>query len=117
MAERRLDHVRSGELVVLAEPDAHFTYYWWEDDAHAPPFAPTVDIHAKPGFDAAELFVDPETKAIPLSAAKVQGSHGLVDASERGWGVLLATDPPAELAGRRSVRAAEVAHLLVDGLG
>ena len=124
-----LDHPRSGDLVLLAEPDAHFTYYWWLDDSRAPPFARTVDIHAKPGFDAAELFVDPATKAIPLSAERVRGSHGLAPAVEsrsagtrparedgRGWGVLTDSDPPRALAGRKAVRATEVAHLLVPGV-
>ena len=113
MAERDLDHPRSGELVALAEPDAHFVYYWWLDDTKAPPFARTVDIHAKPGFDAAELFIDPTTKAIPLSADRVRGSHGLVLDDGRGWGVFLAAPAPEELAGRRSLRATEVAHLMI----
>jgi len=113
LAERGLDHPRSGELAALTEPDAHFVYYWWLDDAAAPPFARTVDIHAKPGFDAAELFVDPATKAIPLSADALRGSHGLVLDDGRGWGVFLASPAPEELAGRRSLRAAEVAHLMI----
>ena len=113
MAERDLDHPRTGELVALAEPDAHFVYYWWLDDAKAPPFARTVDIHAKPGFDAAELFIDPETKAVPLSADRVRGSHGLVLDDGRGWGVFLASPAPEELAGRPSLRATEVAHLMM----
>ena len=108
-----LDHVRSGELVALAEPDAHFTYYWWLDDAKAPPFARTVDIHAKPGFDPAELFVDPATKAIPLSAERVRGSHGLVPDGGAGWAVFCTSEPAKELSGRRSIRAVEVAHLLL----
>jgi len=111
-----LDHPRSGDLVLLAEPDAHFTYYWWLDDSKAPPFARTVDIHAKPGFDAAELFLDPATKAIPLSADRVRGSHGLVPENERGWGVLVDSEPPRALAGRKAVRATEVARLLVPGV-
>jgi len=117
MSEVGLDHVRSGELVALAEPDAHFTYYWWLDDSKAPPFARTVDIHAKPGFDAAELFVDPATKAIPLSAERVCGSHGLVPDGGAGWGVLCVSEPAKELAGRRSIRAVEVAHLVAPGVG
>jgi predicted AlkP superfamily pyrophosphatase or phosphodiesterase len=112
-----LDHVRSGELVALAEPDAHFTYYWWLDDAKAPPFARTVDIHAKPGFDAAELFVDQATKAIPLSAERVRGSHGLVPDDGAGWAVFCTSDPTKELIGRRSIRAVEVAHLMAPGVG
>jgi predicted AlkP superfamily pyrophosphatase or phosphodiesterase len=113
LAGRGLDHVRSGELVVLAAPDAHFTYYWWLDDAKAPPFARTVDIHAKPGFDPAELLIDVAKRCIPLSADGIRGSHGLADETGKGWGVFIATGMPKELAGRRSLRAAEVAHLLV----
>ena len=113
LAARGLDHVRSGELVALAAPDAHFTYYWWLDDAKAPPFARTVDIHAKPGFDPAELLIDLPRRAIPLSADGIRGSHGLVLEDGRGWGVLVGTGLPASLAGRRSLKAAEVAHLLI----
>ena len=111
--ERGLDHVRSGDLVVLAQRDAHFTYYWWLDEAKAPPFARTVDIHAKPGFDAAELFFDPRRKCIPTTAEAVRGSHGLVLEDGAGWAAFLASDPPKELAGRKAVQATEVAHLLV----
>ena len=113
LSERGLDHPRSGDLVLLAEPDAHFTYYWWLDDAKAPAFAPTVDIHAKPGFDAAELFVEPGTRRVPLSAERVRGSHGLVLEDGRGWGVLIASPVPKALAGRTAVHATEVARLLV----
>jgi len=111
-AARGLDHIRSGDLVALAEPDAHFTYYWWLDDAKAPPFARTVDIHAKPGFDAAELLIDPARKCIPVSAEGIRGSHGLAPEDGRGWGVFLMSEPPKDLAGRRSIRATEVAHEL-----
>ena len=48
-----------GELVALARADAWFTYYYWLDDARAPDFARTVDIHRKPGYDPVELFLDP----------------------------------------------------------
>ncbi len=109
-AEAGIDHVRSGELVLVAEPDAHFTYYWWTDEERAPAFAPTVDIHAKPGFDAAELFLDPATKAVPLSAEAVRGSHGRTDT---GQGVYVDTAPPRSLAGRRAVGAIEVAHRML----
>ena len=72
---------------------------WWEE--------------SREGFDAAELFIDPTTKAIPLSADRVRGSHGLVLDDGRGWGVFLAAPAPEELAGRRSLRATEVAHLMI----
>jgi predicted AlkP superfamily pyrophosphatase or phosphodiesterase len=110
---RGLDHVRSGDLVALAEPQAHFTYYWWLEDAKAPPFARTVDIHAKPGFDAAELLIDMQRKCIPTTAEGIRGSHGLVQADGQGWGVMVASELPKEFAGRRAVRATEVAHLLM----
>ena len=113
LAERGLDHVRSGEIVVLAAPDAHFTYYWWLDEAKAPPFARTVDIHAKPGFDPAELLIDMAKRCIPLSADGIRGSHGVAGENGKGWGVFIAAGVPKELAARRSLRAAEVARLLV----
>lgn len=95
-----LDHERSGELVAIAQPQRWFTYYYWQDDAQAPDFARTVDIHRKPGYDPAELFVDPALRlpqlkiaatlakkalgfrylmeVIPLDASLVRGSHGRV---------------------------------------
>lgn len=63
-----LDHPRSGELVAISRPDRWFSYYYWLDDARAPDFAPTVDIHRKPGYDPMELFIDP---AIPLPKVKI----------------------------------------------
>src|SRR5919106_5582526 len=60
--EYGLDHDRSGDLVLIAEPDSWFTYYYWEDDAKAPDYARTVDIHRKPGYDPAELFLDPQLR-------------------------------------------------------
>ena len=45
-------------LVAVAAPDAWFTYYYWLDDARAPDFARTVDIHHKPGYDPVELIFD-----------------------------------------------------------
>ena len=38
-------------------------YYYWLDDARAPDFARTVDIHRKPGYDPVELFLDPDAPA------------------------------------------------------
>ena len=54
-----LDHPRSGDLVAISRPDRWFSYYYWLDDARAPDYARTVDIHRKPGYDPVELFVDP----------------------------------------------------------
>lgn len=97
-AEYGLDHERSGELVAVAAPGAWFTYYFWLDDALAPDYARTVDIHRKPGYDPAELVIDPHLRrpklriarrlarkalglryymdVIGLDATVVKGSHG-----------------------------------------
>lgn len=64
-----LDHPRSGELIAVAKPDRWFSYYYWLDDAKAPDFARTVDIHRKPGYDPVELFVDPEMPLATLQTA------------------------------------------------
>jgi hypothetical protein len=102
-----LDHARAGELVAVADRDSWFTYYYWLDDARAPDFAPTVDIHRKPGYDPAELFLADESiwtklkialrlarkllgfryymDVISLDATKVRGSHGrLPDSPDEG---------------------------------
>jgi predicted AlkP superfamily pyrophosphatase or phosphodiesterase len=97
-AKYHLEHKRSGDLVAIADKDAWFTYYYWLDDANAPDFARTVDIHNKPGYDPVEMFADPEIKfllakvgikllkkklgfrvlmdIIPLRPELIKGSHG-----------------------------------------
>ena len=72
----QLNHPRSGEIVLVSEPQSWQAYYYWQDDTQAPPFARTVDIHRKPGYDPVELFFDPIAKSIPLDATLVKGSHG-----------------------------------------
>lgn len=96
-----LDHPRSGELVAVAKADRWFSYYWWQDDARAPDYARTVDIHRKPGYDPMEMFFDPELRnpklrvarrllqrklgqralldVIPIkNTAMIKGSHGIL---------------------------------------
>lgn len=90
-----LRHARSGELVALAKPDAWFAYYWWTADEKAPPFAHTVDIHRKPGYDPCELFLEAGSRRIPTIPSLVQGSHGLADVPARDQGILAATCPLA----------------------
>jgi len=63
-----LDHPNSGELVAVSAPDRWFSYYYWLDDARAPDFARTVDIHRKPGYDPVELFIDPAIRFPKLAA-------------------------------------------------
>jgi hypothetical protein len=111
-----LDHPRSGELVALARPDRWFSYYWWLDDARAPDYAPTVDIHRKPGYDPMELFVDPAIRwpklaigwrlakrklgfrtlldVIPIRDTRlVKGSHGLPTADPADGPLVISSEP------------------------
>ncbi len=117
-AEHGLDHARSGELVLLAEPDAWFTYYYWLDDKRAPDFATHVEIHRKPGYDPAELFFDPANPGaakaraakalvrkklgmryrmnvigLDAGAAAIRGSHGLHPPTPDDAPLLLCSDP------------------------
>lgn len=93
LARYGLDHPRSGDVVLISEPNSWQAYYWWEDDAQAPGFARTVDIHRKPGYDAVELFFDPTTRSIPLDAGLVKGSHGAPANNSAQRGVLLSSEP------------------------
>ena len=108
-----LDHHRSGELVAISARDKWFTYYFWLDDAKAPDYARTVDIHRKPGYDPVELFVDPAIalpkvkvaatlakkaiglrylmEVIPLDATLVKGSHGRITDSPYDGPVLISS--------------------------
>lgn len=92
-ARYHLDHPRSGELILISAPDSWQAYYWWLDDARAPRFARTVDIHQKPGYDPMELFWDPATKGIPLDASRVCGSHGAPATDPSQKTVILASEP------------------------
>lgn len=109
-AELELDHARSGELIALSNSDAWFTYYYWIKDDRAPDFAPTVDIHRKPGYDPVELFMTSMPRVmyrlaqkklgfrykmdvIPLDATLVRGSHGLPNPSPDG-AVVVGPTPP-----------------------
>ena len=42
-----LDHERAGDLIAIAEEDAWFAYYFWEEDELAPEFSRCIDIHRK----------------------------------------------------------------------
>jgi len=129
-----LDHPRSGELVAVAKADSWFTYYHFLDDARAPDFARTVEIHRKPGYDPAELLVDRRIAfpklaiaarlakkaigmrylmdVIGLDATVVRGSHGRpTDRAEDG--PLFITSAP-DLVGEGPVPATAVKQLLLD---
>jgi len=79
-----IKHPKSGELILCAENNFWFNYYWWNDTKYAPSFTFNVDIHRKPGFDPLELFLDPKTKTISHDTNLVKGSHGLVETGDIG---------------------------------
>ncbi|NLX97490.1 MAG: alkaline phosphatase family protein [Rhodopirellula sp.] len=88
-----LNHPRSGDAVLISEPNSWQAYYYWTSDDRAPAFAKTVDIHRKPGYDPVELFFEPSTKGIPLQGELVQGSHGAPATDDSQHSVLLSTEP------------------------
>jgi predicted AlkP superfamily pyrophosphatase or phosphodiesterase len=132
-----LDHPRAGELVVLAEAGAWFTYYYWLDDRRAPDYARTVDIHRKPGYDPAELFIDPQLRfpkvkvgwtllkkqlgfrylmeVIALDGRQVRGSHGIAPATPAA-GPLFITQQ-AGLLEADTIAATDVCGLILRHLG
>ncbi|HXR04251.1 MAG TPA: alkaline phosphatase family protein [Verrucomicrobiae bacterium] len=131
-AEAGIDHPRAGDLIAIAPENAWFTYYYWLDDARAPDFARTVDIHRKPGYDPVELFLDPKIPlpklkiawrllqkklgfrmlmdVIPLDASLVKGSHGRRPADKKDWPVFITERP--ELLGAKGIESTDVFHIL-----
>ncbi|MBD2206667.1 alkaline phosphatase family protein [Calothrix sp. FACHB-1219] len=131
-----LNHPRSGELVAIARSDAWFTYYYWLDDAKAPDFARTVDIHRKPGYDPVELFLDPQLKfpklkiaskllqkklgfrylmdVIPLDASLVRGSHGCVTNSPSEGPIFISQQ--THLMNEELIYATDVCSLILQHL-
>ncbi|QVL31813.1 alkaline phosphatase family protein [Telmatocola sphagniphila] len=96
----QLNHPRSGEIVLISRPKAWFAYPFWLEDKNAPDYARCVAIHHKPGYDPAELFLDPAIRfpiakigaklirkklgfrmkmdVVPLDPNIVKGSHGRI---------------------------------------
>jgi predicted AlkP superfamily pyrophosphatase or phosphodiesterase len=131
-----LDHERAGELVLIAATDSWFTYYWWLDDARAPDYARTVNIHAKPGYDPCELFLDPAIRfphgkiawtlakkalgfrtlldVIPLDATLVKGSHGRSTDDPAAGPIFMTSE--GKLLDADSVAATDVYQLLLRHL-
>lgn len=129
-----LDHQNSGELVAISKADRWFTYYYWLDDDLAPDYARTVDIHRKPGYDPAELFIDPDIRlpklkvglklarkilgfrylmdVISLDASVVKGSHGRVTDDPNQGPVLITSRP--DLLKEDQVHACDVKKLILD---
>lgn len=131
-----LDHERSGELVAIADARSWFSYYYWLDDEKAPDFARTVDIHRKPGYDPAELFLDPSLRmpkariawhvakskigfrsllnVIPLDGNLVKGSHGRLTNSTEDGPLWMDLEPDVDLP--EVVRAIDVKMLILSRL-
>ena len=132
-----IDHPRAGDLIALAQENAWFTYYYWLDDARAPDFARTVDIHRKPGYDPVELFLDPKIPAmklkiawrllqkklglrmlmdvIPLDATLVKGSHGRRPVDKKDWPVIITERP--EFLSENQIDSTDVFQILLKHLG
>lgn len=128
-----IDHARAGDLIAVAAENAWFTYYYWDDDSHAPDFARTVDIHRKPGFDPAELFVDPKIflprlkiarrllqkkmrfrmlmDVVPLDASLVKGSHGRRPAAKKDWPIIICEKP--EFLGAQQLESTDIFAVLL----
>lgn len=113
-AQYQINHARSGELIVIAEPQCWFNYYYWLENSKAPDFARTVDIHRKPGYDPVELFIDPNIRfplvkvatnvakkklgfrmlmdVISLDPSLVKGSHGRLAATPEQGPLLISSN-------------------------
>jgi predicted AlkP superfamily pyrophosphatase or phosphodiesterase len=136
-AEIGLDHCRAGDIIAIAQRDAWFTYYYWQDDRWAPDFARCVDIHRKPGYDPVELFVDPKI-ALPrlrvlgklarkflgfryymdligLDATLVKGSHGRMPDKQQEGPMVIASWKNEEQAGT-PLKATEFKDFLLKRL-
>ena len=120
-----LNHERSGDIVCVSSRDAWFTWYFWLDDRLAPDYARTVDIHRKPGYDPAELLINPDLRfprlkiaatllkkflgfryymdVIGLRAEIVRGSHGRLPDPQR-----LDQDGPVFLCSNRAVEQDQI---------
>lgn len=128
-----LDHSRSGDLIAVADKNSWFCYYYWVNDAKAPDFARTVDIHRKPGYDPVELFIDPEIKfpkgkiglkllkkklgfrslmdVIPLKPELVKGSHGRKPELEEDWPILISS---SQRNGEKKFQGSDVFHEIIS---
>lgn len=129
-----LAHDRAGDLVAISRADRWFTYYYWLDDAKAPDYARTVEIHRKPGFDPVELFMDPAIAipqlaigwrlakkalgfrtlmdVIPLDASLVKGSHGRITDRPEDGPLIISSE--ADLLPDGEVPATGVKQIVLD---
>lgn len=130
--EEHLSHERCGDLVVVADSDSWFTYYFWLDDALAPDYARMVDIHKKPGYDPVEMMTNPKDKLvmakviwklikkklgfrtvlniIPLDANLIKGSHGRKPDDLEDYPILISNQ--VDLVKKNEIEAVEVYKLI-----
>jgi predicted AlkP superfamily pyrophosphatase or phosphodiesterase len=128
-ATYHINHERSGDLVLMADENSWFTYYFWLDDAKAPDYARCVDIHKKPGYDPVEMFMSSKLRAgykllkkkagfryvmdvIPLDAKLIKGSHGRIGVKPEYHPVLI-TDKKQE---GSSISANHVFNIILSSL-
>ncbi len=118
---------------MVSAADRWFSYYYWLDDARAPDYARTVDIHRKPGYDPVELFLDPTLwlpqlkvgwtlakkaaglrylmDVIPLDTRLVRGSHGRVTDDPAAGPLFMSSEPDLV---PTTVAATDVKQLVLD---
>ncbi|HXL56592.1 MAG TPA: alkaline phosphatase family protein [Chitinophagaceae bacterium] len=125
-----INHERAGDLVLMADKDSWFTYYFWLDDNKAPDYARTVDIHKKPGYDPMEMFMTSKPRAaykllrkkmalryvmdvIPLDATLIKGSHGRINTASE-FHPLIVTDKKLN---KEKLQAANVYDVIWESLG
>ncbi len=132
--KEHLQHERCGDLVVVADKDSWFTYYFWMDDAKAPDYARMVDIHKKPGYDPVEMLTNPKDKfvtakvlwklfkkklgfrtvmnIIPVDATLIKGSHGRIPEDIEDYPILITNySIPQEEA---TIKAVDVRKIIED---
>ena len=112
-----LDHPRCGEILLISSDDRWLAYYWWFNDADAPPFARTVDIHRKPGYDPVEQFWDRQANGVPLDASLVRGSHGVPATEPRHAGAFVCSRPTDALGDNVRLRDVDVQAITLRLLG
>jgi len=127
-----LSHERCGDLVVVADANSWFTYYFWLDDALAPDYARMVDIHKKPGYDPVEMLTDPADKLlmakvlgkllkkkmgfrtvlniIPLKAELVKGSHGRIPEDTDDYPIFITNNKSIPI--KETIKPTDVYHVL-----
>ena len=128
-----IDHPRAGDLILIADTDKWFTYYYWLDDTKAPDFARCVEIFKKPGYDPVEMFMDPSNPliklkagyklarklsgfrylmdVIPLDATLIKGSHGSPDCAKEFYPVFISKNKEVD-----EIAPTDVYNLILDSI-